>query len=53
VKALAAGGFVFSATRLKGLAEALRASGSNEAADQLKTLVEIRNDGPCADDRPR
>jgi imidazolonepropionase-like amidohydrolase len=53
VKALAAGGFVFSATRLKGLADALRASGSVEAADQLKTLVEIRNDGPCADDRPR
>jgi imidazolonepropionase-like amidohydrolase len=53
LQAMVADGFVFSAPRLAGLADALRASGSTEAAGQLEKLAEIRNTGPCADDRPR
>jgi len=53
VKALAAGGFVFSAPRLTALADLVRVDGANDAVDELKALARIRNDGPCADYRPR
>ena len=53
LKSRVADGFVFGASRLQGLADALRVGGSAGEAGQLDTLAGIRNTGPCADYRPR